>query len=275
MKVLSVPQPWAMLLSRGVARFDVRDTATTHRGTVAIHASAIIDQEAVARLQSDTEFAARLASEGLHSEDDIHALPRRAIVGVAVIADVWNLESLEEVATEDDAMLLGDVAENAVFWELAEAVAIEPIADAEEDAPAAENADRDDLADDETEGDDADTIEERDVVHVDAELSAEAAEQVRAAVIAAGARFDDDDLVFWPVHPSPTLAELIGDDAVGDREITRRVWAYVVEQDLQDPEDHSYVYLDDALRTALAIDEDGMPTIDFTDRVVAQMVRPR
>ena len=64
-----------------------------------------------------------------------------------------------------------------------------------------------------------------------------------------------------------------GDDAIGDREITRRVWAYVVEQDLQDAEDQAYVYLDDALRAALESDADGMPTGEFTDCVVAQMRR--
>ena len=88
-----------------------------------------------------------------------------------------------------------------------------------------------------------------------------------------GARFDDDGLVFWPTTPAESLADLIGDDAVGDREITQRVWAFLAEQDLQDPEGHTYVFLDDALRVALDIDADGMPTVEFSEPIVSQMRR--
>lgn len=299
MRTLSVAQPWASLAARGVCRFLAREWADTYRGTVAIHATDVVDADAVDRLSTDTEFAERLAAAGLHSAADIDALPRSAIVGAAVIADLWSLESLEEVATEDDAILLGDVAATAVFWELAESVAIEvipdPLPSAEASSMAIESATdnagasvSDDATDDgvSEDGDepedgadgetDADAEEDvalaaaaRDLEPLDDELAA----RVRAAVEAAGARFDGDDLVFWPVQPSASLAALIGDDALGDREITQRVWAYVVEQDLQDPEDHTFVYLDDTLRAALGSDADGVPTIEFTDLVVAQMVR--
>jgi SWIB/MDM2 domain len=297
MRNLSVAQPWATLAARGVCRFLPRAWADTYRGTVAIHATDVVDADAIDRLSTDTEFAERLAAAGLHSAADIDALPRSAIVGAAVIADLWSLESLEEVATEDDAILLGDVVATTVFWELAESVAIEVIPDPVPSAEASSMADAnaaDDAgvsASDEDDGvaDDGDAAEDgaaedaeeeadedvalaaaaRDLEPLDDELAA----RVRAAVEAAGARFDSDDLVFWPVQPSASLAALIGDDALGDREITQRVWAYVVEQDLQDPEDHTFVYLDDTLRAALGSDADGVPTIEFTDLVVAQMVR--
>jgi hypothetical protein len=244
MHLLSLPQPWASLLARGAARFVVREDATAYRGTVAIHAADAIDDEAVERLQSDVEFAEHMTALGFTSAGDFDALPREAIVGVAVIADLWSLESLEEVATEDDAILLGDVTDTAMFWELAEPVELPPHAALASDfAPMAE------------------ALPESLVATVQ-----DAAQQL-------GARFDDDGLVFWPVAPTASLAALIGDDAIGDREITGRVWSYVVEHDLQDPEDHAYVYLDDALRAALETDAEGMPTIEFTDCVVAQMRR--
>lgn len=276
MRTLLVAQPWASLIARGECRFLTRTWADAYRGTVAIQATSAVDNEAIERLSSDVEFAERLRAAGLGSASDCDALPRSAIVGVAVIADLWSLESLEEIATEDDAVLLGDVASSSVFWELAEAVEIpavaivepaEPVADAD-----AEAASDDDDADDETDETDEDVgiDAQRDLEPVDDTVAA----QVRDAVSAAGALFDDDGLVFWPVHPSPALAELIGDDALGDRDITQRVWAYVVEHDLQDAEDHSYVYLDDTLRDVLGTDADGVPTVEFTDLVVAQMVRP-
>ena len=243
MQMLSVPQPWATLLSRGAARFVVRDEVTDYRGTVAIHASDVIDAECVERMGTEPEFAERMASEGFTEASDFDALPRSAIVGVAVIADVWSLGSLEEVATEGDAMLIGDVVDTAVFWELAESVVIAAIAESADPTASPEPMPEQTIA------------------------------AVQDAARAAGAHFDEDGLVFWPVEPTASLAGLIGDDAIGDREITRRVWAYVVEQDLQDAEDHAYVYLDDALRSALDIDADGMPTIEFTDCVVSQMRR--
>ena len=267
--MLSLPQPWATLLARGIARFVVRADATDYRGTIAIGANANVDMDAVDRMVADPEFASRLIAAGFSDASDIEALPRNAIVGVAVIADLWSLESLEEVATEDDAILIGDVADTTVFWELAEAVEIAPLpienpSEATIEEPIEESADT-----------------TAPVEPLSAPLSAPLSEpmpdalvtQVREATQRAGARFDDDGLVFWPVAPSASLAALIGEDAIGDPEITRRVWAYVVEQDLQDPEDHAYVYLDDALRSALNTDADGMPTIEFTDLIVSQMVR--
>lgn len=243
MQMLSVPQPWATLLSRGVARFVVRDEVTDYRGTIAIHASDVIDAECVERMGTEPEFAECMASQGCIDASDFAALPRSAIVGVAVIADVWSLGSLEEVATEGDAILIGDVVDTAVFWELAESVVIAEVAEAAEPTASLEPMPEQTIA------------------------------AVQDAARAAGAQFDEDGMVFWPVAPTASLAGLIGEDAIGDREITRRVWAYVVEQDLQDAEDHAYVYLDDALRSALEIDADGMPTIEFTECVVSQMRR--
>ena len=265
MRMLSLPQPWATLLARGIARFVVRADATDYRGTIGIGANANVDIDAVDRMVADPEFASRLIAAGFSDASDIEALPRNAIVGVAVIADLWSLESLEEVATEDDAILIGDVADTTVFWELAEAVEIAPLpienpSEATIEEPIEESADT--------------TAPVEPLSEPLSEPLPDAlVTQVREATQRAGARFDDDGLVFWPVAPSASLAALIGEDAIGDPEITRRVWAYVVEQDLQDPEDHAYVYLDDALRSALNTDADGMPTIEFTDLIVSQMVR--
>lgn len=271
MHILSVPQPWATLLSRGVARFVVREDTTDYRGTIAIHASESSDAEALERFQADAEFAERMGREGFASLDSIEALPRNAIVGVAVIADLWSLKALEEIVTEDDALLLGDVAETAVFWELAEALEIAVIDDP---APAANEATVLDSAD--GSGEDAEAASGDHAGETTASLAPLSEEQthvVQDAARAAGAHFDDQGLVFWPMTPSASLAVLIGDDAIGDREITRRVWEYVTEQDLQDPEDHAYVFLDDALRAALDVDIDGMPTVEFSERIVLHMRR--
>lgn len=297
MKTVLILQPWATLAARGEAKFFARRAPDAYRGTVAIVSDAHVDGAAVERWQSDPEFAERLATFGLHTLADIDGLPRSAIVGVAVIVDMWSLASLEEVATEDDAILLGDVDADASFVELAEALALDPIpfepndepseeTEHEEDEGALSDADEatDDVADqeanDELGGDTGDDEANDEIPQEDAApkdlvpLPDEVAAAVRAATLAKGARFDSDDLVFWPVTPSASLAVLIGDDAVGDREITNRVWAHVAENDLQDPEDHSYVYLDDALREALETNVDGLTSVAFSELLAAHVIKP-
>jgi len=278
MQMLSLPQPWASLLARGSMRFVVREEPTAYRGTIAIHASDVIDPVVAERLETEPEFAERLTASGLGTLHDVEALPRQAIVGVAVLADVWSLDTLEEVATEDDAILIGDVIETTVFWELVEAVQVIAISKSinadQESAAEPESEESEGAEPDGSESDDLEpAISERTVVFEPMEDVL--AEAVEDAAKVAGAHFDADGLVFWPVSPTPSLASLIGDDALGDREITRRVWQYVVDQDLQDPEDNAYVYLDDALRDALDTDADGMTTIEFGECINAQILERR
>lgn len=275
MRTLIISQPWATLVARSVVRFVARDFAHEYRGTVVIQASPDVDQDALDRIQEEPEFAALLATHALTSAADINALPRHAIVGVAVITDLWNLQSLEEVISEPEAILLGDVNELATFWEFAENVEVDAIVLESYVAPEAGfDAAEDEHVDEDSLDDDVDVNAEPETP-ADLEPINEALKpRVREAVLAAGARFDDDDQVFWPLPPSPSLAALIGDDALGDRDITQRVWTYVAENDLQDPEDHTYVFLDDPLREALETDADGMTTIEFTDLIIAHIVRP-
>ena len=276
--MLSLHQPWASLLARGAVRFTVCEAPTAYRGTIAIHASDAIDPVIADRLESDPEFTERLSARGLGTLHDVEALPRNAIVGVAVLADVWSMDTLGDVATEDDAILIGDVIETTVFWELVEAVEIATIADpvlAERAITNSDTAEADDAESEEAESNDAESdTAESDIVapvRLSEPMPEELADAVEDAAKLAGAQFDADGLVFWPVSPTPSLASLIGDDAIGDREITRRVWEYVIEQDLQDPEDNAYVYLDDALRSALNTDADGMTTIEFGECINAQI----
>ena len=95
MLMLSLPQPWASLLARGVVRFAVCEDSTRYRGSVALHASPDVDPEPYERLETDPEFLALLSGHGFGAPGDFDALPRNAIVGVAVITDVWTLERRE------------------------------------------------------------------------------------------------------------------------------------------------------------------------------------
>ena len=60
-----------------------------------------------------------------------------------------------------------------------------------------------------------------------------------------------------PVKPDDKLAAIIGSEAVPRTEVTRKVWEYVRNHQLQDPENKTFIKADDKLR----------PIFDGKDRV--------
>lgn len=54
-----------------------------------------------------------------------------------------------------------------------------------------------------------------------------------------------------PVHPDDALAKVVGTRAQPRTEITRRLWTYIKDHHLQDPEDGRVVHPDDRLRVVL------------------------
>jgi len=51
-----------------------------------------------------------------------------------------------------------------------------------------------------------------------------------------------------PVQPDAKLAEIIGGEPVPRTEITRKVWDYIRDHNLQDPENKTFIKADDKLR---------------------------
>ena len=85
MKALSVRQPWATLISRGLKTVEIRSWSTRHRGPLLIHASRTVDEAAMRRF-------------GLRD------LPLGALVGQVELVDVrpftadsWNLLAEEHL----------------------------------------------------------------------------------------------------------------------------------------------------------------------------------
>ena len=52
-----------------------------------------------------------------------------------------------------------------------------------------------------------------------------------------------------PVCPSPALAEVVGDKPIPRSEVTKRLWAYIKKNRLQDQKNKRMINADDALRT--------------------------
>jgi upstream activation factor subunit UAF30 len=51
-----------------------------------------------------------------------------------------------------------------------------------------------------------------------------------------------------PVTPSPQLAEVIGEKAVPRTEVTKKLWAYIKKNNLQDPKNRRMIKADAALK---------------------------
>ena len=47
-----------------------------------------------------------------------------------------------------------------------------------------------------------------------------------------------------PVQPSPELADIIGDAKIPRSEVTKKIWAYIKENDLQNPKDKREILAD-------------------------------
>jgi hypothetical protein len=87
--VLSVSQPWAQLIVRGMKLREVRSWGTDYRGRIAIHAASKAPSfDAVAKASHDVAVAAWFADQRWHTRDDVLALPRSAIVGTVELTHV-------------------------------------------------------------------------------------------------------------------------------------------------------------------------------------------
>ena len=55
-----------------------------------------------------------------------------------------------------------------------------------------------------------------------------------------------------PVSPSPALAEVVGAKPIARTEVTKRLWAYIKKNGLQDPKNKRMIKADGALKPVFA-----------------------
>jgi activating signal cointegrator 1 len=91
MKCLSIHQPWASLIVRGLLGCEMRSWRTAHRGLLAIHASQTLDEAAV-RLCRLPELLGLLRSAGYGSVFD---LPRGRVLGAVELIDCQAVRDQE------------------------------------------------------------------------------------------------------------------------------------------------------------------------------------
>ena len=61
-----------------------------------------------------------------------------------------------------------------------------------------------------------------------------------------------------PLTPSPTLAAVIGSEAVPRTEVTKKIWDYIKKHNLQDPANKRNINADDKLRPLFGKDQVSM-----------------
>ena len=125
MRVLSVQQPFAQLIVRGATRCLPRTSATPHRGTVAIYASAAAPPTAIfGEADRDTRLGEQFASQGWHARKQLLSLPRSSIVGTVRLVSVARADHVDEAEEpEGTEAATGD----EFVWEFADAVEITPV----------------------------------------------------------------------------------------------------------------------------------------------------
>ena len=62
-----------------------------------------------------------------------------------------------------------------------------------------------------------------------------------------------------PVQPSAALTEVVGSKAIPRTEVTKRLWAYIKKNKLQDAKNKRMIKTDDALRAIFGGESDAEP----------------
>lgn len=104
MKVLTIRQPWASLIIKGVKEYEFRSWKTNYRGKILIHAGLGVDKEPCIRLK-----------EYLKEE-----LPKGKIIGSAVITDCIKVDKKfkEDRMKENSKVYATSPYDEAYAWKL-------------------------------------------------------------------------------------------------------------------------------------------------------------
>ena len=112
MKALSLTQPWATAIARGVKTVETRSWSTRFRGQIAIHASKGFPADA-RDFASVEHTLGRLPS----------SVPLGAIIAVATIVNVVQTEEIESQVDEIER-LYGDFSRGRFGWILEDVIAL-------------------------------------------------------------------------------------------------------------------------------------------------------
>ena len=73
-----------------------------------------------------------------------------------------------------------------------------------------------------------------------------------------------------PLTPSPELAKIVGSEPIPRTEVTKRIWDYIRQHNLQDPQDKRRIIADDTLRPIFG-GKDAVSMFELTKLVNAHL----
>lgn len=129
MRAISLWQPWATLLARGMKQHETRSWSTAHRGWIAIHAATKWNAKLAEIAASPIFDEALVISPTI--EENPRTLHRGAIIGAARLDSVLLIDERirREVKRENPRnFAFGDWTPGRYAWDMVDAVEIPPIA---------------------------------------------------------------------------------------------------------------------------------------------------
>ena len=238
-KVLSIRQPWASMIVRGLKRFEVRSWSTEYRGQLIIHASSAAPTKAFAEavFKDDLDLGKLMSKVGMSSLDDLRALPRSAIVGAVTLHDVLDSDQTAAQTTVDDASVLGELAGDNSYWLLKDAIEIVPITNIDGKLNLWE-------LDDET----SSAFKKRITIGTHATFKSTKSGAASFKWTETSEDDMDDDSVSPMLIPSPELAAIVGSRPMTRPDVVKKLWAYIKKNDLQDKKNLRTIHADEKLK---------------------------
>lgn len=114
MKAITIRQPYAQLIVRGLKRYETRSFATKFRGALAIHAGKTPVEDTLRTMDEDT--VQRLRFELGELED----LPVGAVIGAVFIEDCIPVDAAFRAKITEEERAVGDYSDGRYAWLLAD-----------------------------------------------------------------------------------------------------------------------------------------------------------
>ena len=241
MRALSLRQPYASFIVRGIKRYELRKWQTPYRGTIAIHASSGTTPRVFEEADENDTLGALFCQQGWGHSRDLKPLARMAVVGAVDLIRIVDARRLWKTLSAEDRFLLTSAEEpepGQYIWEFAQAVEISPV-------PVLGKLNLWELPTDVTRAVERGLQKPLKRESVKSSLIARA-KKARSERIA-----DNQALFNEPADYSEAVAAIVGPPPRSRTEVMTRVWQYIKAHRLQDPKDSSIILVQKLLRDVI------------------------
>lgn len=260
MRVLSLKQPWATLIVRGVKRYEARSWQTPYRGRIAIHASTGTEPGVFDLVDQNDAMASVISGQGWSDASDLKSLPRMAVVGAVDIVRIVPAKQIwAKLASEDKVLLTSDeeLPDGFFVWELASPVESKPVSVKGKlnlwtlpDAVAKSVEDG---------------LRRPPTVKTISAKAIDRAKRARSERVKAA-----EELMATPISYTAALAAIVGKPPRSRVEIMKKVWRYIKANKLQDPDDPAIILVQKLMKGIIP-KKTRVTMFEMTEYLFAQM----